>query len=43
VVRHPLVSRIVRAYGKVEERRKSGARYEKKANAETKLEAIDDD
>ena len=43
VVRHPLVSRIVRAYGKVEERRKSGARYEKKANAETKSEAVDDD
>ena len=28
VVRHPLVGSIVRAYGKAEELRKSGARYE---------------
>jgi phosphate starvation-inducible PhoH-like protein len=28
VVRHPLVGRIVRAYGDIEARRKSGARYE---------------
>jgi hypothetical protein len=27
VVRHPLVSRIVHAYGEAESQRKSGARY----------------
>ena len=43
IVRHPLVSRIVRAYGEVEDRRKSGARYEKKANAKTRAEPADDD
>ncbi len=43
VVRHPLVSRIVRAYGKVENRRKLGARYEKKKNAGTEAEAAEDD
>jgi len=34
VVRHPLVGRIVRAYGDVEERRKSGARYEKRGDGD---------
>ncbi len=34
VVRHPLVSRIVRAYGKAEGRKKSGARYEKNDHAQ---------
>jgi len=33
VVRHPLVARIVRAYGDVEDRRKSGARYEHQEDA----------
>lgn len=33
VVRHPLVGRIVHAYGKVESRNKTGARYQKKETA----------
>ena len=33
VVRHPLVGRIVHAYGEVESRNKTGARYEKKETA----------
>jgi phosphate starvation-inducible PhoH-like protein len=43
VVRHPLVGRIVHAYGKAEDRQKSGARYEKKANPKTNPKADDDD
>jgi phosphate starvation-inducible PhoH-like protein len=34
VVRHPLVTRIVRAYDRVEARRRSAARYEQRANGE---------
>ena len=33
VVRHPLVGRIVHAYGEVESRNKTGARYQKKETA----------
>ena len=33
MVRHPLVGRIVHAYGEVESRNKTGARYEKKETA----------
>jgi phosphate starvation-inducible PhoH-like protein len=34
VVRHPLVTRIVRAYDRVEAKRRSAARYERRANGE---------
>ena len=43
VVRHPLVERIVRAYGKVETRRKSGAQYEYLEDAPLKAEPNDED
>jgi len=40
VVRHPLVGKIVRAYGKAEGRKKSGARYEKNNRAQRITEGI---
>ena len=43
VVRHPLVERIVRAYGKVETRRKSGAQYEHLEDAPLTAEPNDED
>ena len=43
VVRHPLVERIVRAYGKVESRRKSGAQYEYLEDAPLTAEPNDED
>ena len=43
VVRHPLVERIVRAYGKVETRRKSGAQYEHLKDAPLTAEPNDED
>ena len=43
VVRHPLVGSIVRAYGKAEERRKSGARYERQRGGDQTAEPDDED
>jgi phosphate starvation-inducible PhoH-like protein len=43
VVRHPLVGRIVRAYGEVETRRKSGAQYEHLEGAPSKARSNDQD
>lgn len=43
VVRHPLVERIVRAYGKVETRRKSVAQYEHLEDAPLTAEPNDED
>ncbi|HIC27870.1 MAG TPA: phosphate starvation-inducible protein PhoH [Rhodospirillales bacterium] len=43
VVRHPLVERIVRAYGKVETRRKSGAQYKHLEDAPLTAEPNDED
>ncbi|MDA1088807.1 MAG: PhoH family protein [Proteobacteria bacterium] len=43
VVRHPLVARIVRAYGEVEARRKSGAQYEHLESAPPFVKSDDDD
>ncbi len=43
VVRHPLVGSIVRAYGKAEERRKSGARYERQRGSDRTAEPDDED
>ena len=42
VVRHPLVGSIVRAYGKAEERRKSGTQYEKQGGGDQTAEPDDE-
>ena len=43
VVRHPLVGSIVRAYGKAEKRRQSGARYERLRGGDQMAEHDDED
>ncbi len=43
VVRHPLVKRVVHAYGEAETRLKSGARYEHKEGAQREAKSDDED
>ena len=43
VVRHPLVGRIVHAYGEVESRNKTGVRYQKKETAKDPVEPSDNE